>query len=238
MISGIMAAVSGMRVASRRVSQSAHNLANLSTPGFTPGRVEQADMAQGGATVSAVSRTASSGALVQTGQPLDMAIDGGGFFVLNDDQGGQLYTRAGVFMLDNNGRVVDSMGRSLNPAVKVPAGAQSVSVSPQGVFQALGANGEVLAEAQIETASFGNPGGLQPVGGNAFKATQASGPAVTAAPGTPGHGFLVPGALQASGNDMLTETINLITGQRSFEANIKSLQTQDEMLGTVLDVVG
>ena len=236
-LEAIQAATSALRVESNRVSRSANNVANLNTPGFIPTRTEQADMATGG--VLGIGATyMSMGPILPSESPLDMAIDGGGFFVLDDGQGGEVYSRAGNFIMNKDGALVDPMGRELVPAIEVPAEAESVSVSSTGQVSFLGADGEVLGTGQIQTASFGNPGGLAPVGGNAYQETAESGPAVMAEPGALGHGEIVSGALQGSGTDLAREMVNMIIGQRSFEANIKTVQTADEMLGTIFDVVG
>ncbi len=234
-LEGIHAAVSALRVSGRRVSQTAHNLANASTPGFVPRRVEQADLPSGGVEVTATTPL-PAGPVVPAERPLDLAIDGGGFFVLDDGQGGRLYTRAGNFVLNAEGTLVDPLGRAVVPNINVPPQAASLHITPQGQVQALAEDGTVLASGQIETAVFGNAGGLEPVGNNAFRATNASGPPVNATPGTAGHGLIVSGALQASGTDLAKSMVDLILDQRTFEANTKTIQTYDEMIGSVLDI--
>ena len=234
-IPGIYAAASALRLAGRRVNQTVYNLANASTTAFVPRRAEQAEMAGGG--VQAVGTTPlGAGPIVPTERALDLAIDGPGFFVLNDGSGGQLYTRAGNFVINAEGQMVDALGRSLVPPIEIPPEATSIRVTPTGQVQALAQDGSVLAQGQIQTAVFGNTAGLEPVGGNAFRATQTSGPPVTARPATPGHGRLVSGALQASGTDIAREVVNLTLDQRTFEANLRSVQTFDDMLGSVLDL--
>jgi len=235
-LDGIYAAVSGLRAASTRLNQRSHNLANVSTPGFTPRRVDLADARAGGVQTTGTSPM-GAGPVVPTDHPLDLALDGGGFFVLNDGQGGRLYSRAGNFVLDDQGALVDPLGRSLSPSIQIPPEAAQVHVTAQGKVQALAADGSVHYEGRIQTASFGNPGGLESVGGNAFRETAASGPPVTDAPGTPGHGQVISGALQASGTDIAREMAGLVNDQRYFEANLKTVQTEDEMLGSILDVV-
>jgi flagellar basal-body rod protein FlgG len=232
---GINAAVSALRVTERRQNQTAHNVANVSTPGFTPRRVEQADMQGGGVQVTGTTAL-PGGPIMPAQRPLDLALDGGGFFALDDGQGGRLYTRAGNFSLNADGQMVDPMGRAVLPAVNVPAQAASIHITPQGQVQAYAEDGSLLSESQIDTAVFGNPGGLEAVGGNAFRATNASGPAVYATPGAAGHGEIVSGALQASGTDLAKSMVDQIIDQRTYEANIKSVQTYDEMLGTVMDI--
>lgn len=232
---GISAAVSALRVAGRRVAQTGHNLANANTTGFTPSRLEQADTAAGGVQISGSSQ-GQPGPIVPSGQPLDLAIDGGGFFPLSGDGGQTVYTRSGHFVLDADRNLTDASGRALRPGIKVHAQATSVHITSDGVVQSLGDDGQVLSQAQIETAKFGNPGGLQAMGGNVFQPTAASGPAANATPGTPGHGHIISGAYQGSGTDIAREMVNLITDQRSFEANTKTIQAFDEMLGAVLDI--
>ncbi len=236
-INGIAASLSGLQVSTTRVSQTAHNLANLSTPGFSPGRVEQAELSQGGATLTGIT-SLGAGPVIASQRQLDLAIDGGGFFVLNDGQGGNFYTRTGNFIVNSQGQFTDLQGRALAPGITLPAQTAQLNIGSDGTIQALSTDGQVLAQGQLQTASFGNPGGLEAVGGNAFRETAASGPPITATPGTAGHGLIVSGALQASGTDIATEMVNLTIDQRTFEANLKALRTQDEILGTILDVVG
>lgn len=237
-IDGIAAGISGMNAAVRRLNQSANNLANISTPGYVPSRVEQADLAGGG--VAVVGQTAlASGPIVSTGNALDLAIDGAGYFVLQDADGNELYTRAGNFSLNADGQLVDQTGRLVQAeGFQAPQGTAQIQVGADGVVQALGADDAVLAEGQLQIATFANPGGLQAVGGNAFQATDASGPAVIDAAGQPGYGAIASGALQTSGTDIVSEMVGQITAQRSFEANLKTIRTGDEMLGTILDIVG
>ncbi|MBI4799907.1 MAG: flagellar hook-basal body complex protein [Desulfarculus sp.] len=235
-IEGIYAAVSGLRAAERRVGQTAHNLANVSTPGFMPRRMDQAEVAGGGVQISG-STPLTPGPIIPSERPLDLAINGGGFFVLDDGNGGQVYSRVGNFQLEAPGRLVDGQGRQVLPAFTLPAQTASVRVTPQGQVQALASDGSLLAQGQLQTAVFGNPGGLEPVGGNAYRATGASGPPAVAAPGTPGHGEIVAGAMQASGTDIASSMVDLIIDQRAFEANLKTIKTQDDMLGSILDVL-
>ena len=235
MINGIYAAVSGLMAAQKRVEQSASNVANASTTGYVPRRVEQADVAGGGTRISATTPL-SPGPIVQTGQSLDLAIDGPGLFALSDPEYGQVYSRAGNFTLNEQGQLVDPSGRALSPAVSIPIDAVSVRVTPEGQVQALAGDGSIISQGQIQTAVFGNTGGLEPIGGNAYTATAASGPPVSDIPGAAGHGNIVSGALQASGTDLASEIVNQIIGQRAFEANIATIQTYDEMLGNVVNI--
>ncbi|MCA1905940.1 MAG: flagellar hook basal-body protein [Desulfarculus sp.] len=236
-IEGISATVSALGVLQKRSANSAHNLANLSTRGFVPRRVDQADSASSGVHVTGTSAL-SAGPILSSERSLDLALDGGGWFVLNDGQGGQVYTRNGNFSVSADGLLVDAQGRALQPAINIPPQTTSISVSPQGVVQALGADGQVLAQGQIQLASFANPGGLTALGGGVYAASPASGPPVVVAPGVAGTGQIVSGAYQASGTDLAREMIEQILVEREFGANLKALRTQDEMVGTILDVMG
>ena len=236
LIDGIQSAVSGLKASEKKQNVSANNVANASTPGYQPARVEQASVAGGGVEVTGLSYTGSTGGLMTTDNSLDLAINGGGFFVLDGGNGGQLYTRSGNFTINAQGQITDQIGRALVPNLQIPDGTANISVSSTGQLQALAADGTVLADLQIQTASFGNPGGLESVGGNAYQATEASGPAVNNFPGQAGHGEIVSGALQTSGTDLAREMVDQIINQRSFEANIKTIQTYDDMVGSVLDI--
>ncbi len=233
---GIWASVSGLRAAFTRVSNSAHNLANINTPGFQPRRMEQATAPGGGTRISA-STALPRGPVVQSEGPLDMAINGRGFFMVQDPSGEVLYTRAGNFSLNAQGQLVDTQGRPLVPQVQIPAEATQVEVTPEGQVRAYDSSGQVIYEGQIETATFANPGGLEPVGGNAYRATEASGPPAVDTPGAGAHGRIVQGAVEASGTDPLREMVNMMVNQRSAEANMKAVRTQDEMTSTVIDLV-
>jgi flagellar basal-body rod protein FlgG len=236
-IEALQTATNALRVTSRRVDRTAHNLANVSTPGYVPTRSNQADAIPGGVR-EAGSSPMAQGPILPSDSPLDLAIDGNGFFILDDGQGGRLYTKAGNFVLNRDMELTDQMGREVLPEIEMPAETVVVSVTPQGEINFHNRDGAIIATGQLQTATFGNPGGLAAVGGNAFRETVDSGPPIDAAPGTPGHGEIVPGALQASGTDIAQEMVSLIVNQRVFEANLKTVQSSDEMLGSLMDIVG
>ncbi len=235
MLPAINTAVTGLNVSAKRLNQSAHNVANISTAAYTPSRVEQATLAGGGAHIMAATST-TQGGFQFTGHNFDLAINGGGFFAFNDPQYGQVYSRAGNLSLDNQGNLVDNQGRALTPPVTLPAATTQISVSPQGQIQAMDSQGNLLASLQMQTAAFANTGGLRAVGGNNFAATPASGPALFNPPGSAGQGNIVAGALQTSGTNIAHEMVEQIISQRGFEANVKTIQTADEMLGYTLNL--
>ncbi|MFH1057690.1 MAG: flagellar hook basal-body protein [Pseudomonadota bacterium] len=236
-IEGVGVTVSALAVLQRRRDATASNLANASTSGYSPRRVDQADLAGGG--VQAVATTLlGGGPLVASERGLDLALDGAGFFAFADDRGGQVYSRSGKLQVGPDGRLTDLLGRELLPALTIPLETATVNVAPQGAVEALASDGRVLAQGQIEVAAFANPGGLQAIGGNAFVPSPASGPPVLAAPGEAGRGLVVAGATQASGTDLVREMVDLTLQQHEFSANLRTLSTQDEMVGAILDVLG
>lgn len=234
---GVGAAVTALGTIQRRRDATANNLANASTSGFRPSRVEQAALASGGVQAMATALL-DAGPLITSERGLDLALDGGGFFVFSDDAGGQIYSRSGKLQVGGNGRLTDLVGRDLLPAVAIPPETAQVQVSPQGQIQALTADGRVLTQAQLDVAAFANPGGLVALDGGAYAPSPASGPPVLAAPGVAGRGLVVAGAQLASGTDLVREMVDLTIQQHEFAANIRTITTQDDMVGTVLDVLG
>jgi len=244
LISAINSGLSGLAVHSAMVTTAAGNLANLNTTGFKGSRLELGTLgasSQGrsevgqGAQVLATSRDFSSGSLVSTGNELNLAIQGDGFFKVR--QGGQdVYTRDGSFHLDKDRYLVDAQGNRLQPDLQLPQDAASVQVDRNGHLTALDGGGITVASADIPLSRFANPDGLLSLGENDFVPTAASGPPLEATPGTGGAGGLTQGALEVSNVDPAREMIDLMLGQRGFQANIKVLQTADEMLGSVLDI--
>ena len=184
-----------------------------------------------------VEKLFSQGAFTQTDNPLDMAIQGKGFFqVLRGSQ--QVYTRAGSFKTDQNGNVVDASGYPLQPQITVPKTAVATSVDPSGVFTATDATGKVVQTINIQLYNFPNPSGLQSVGQNYFIPTPASGDVVNALPGGPeGMGTILQGYLESSNTNVVNEMVNMILSQRSYEANSKVIKSADDMLQLANNVV-
>lgn len=221
------------------VGVAAGNLANLNTTGYkssslalgTLGSTSRGGMSVGqGAQVLGISRNFSTGPLLSTNSEFNLAIQGDGFFKVR--QGGtDVYTRDGAFHLDKDRFVVDAQGNRLQPEVQLPSEATSIRVDANGHLTALDAGGNPVATADIPLFRFANPNGLESLGQNDFRPTEASGPPLES-----GAATLTQGALEGSNVDPAQEMVNLMLGQRGFQASIKVLQTADEMLGSVLDI--
>lgn len=244
LISAINSGLSGLGVHRAMVTTTAGNLANLNTTGYKSSRLALGTlgaMSQGGHTVGqgaqvlGTSRDFSSGPLLSTGCEFNLAIQGDGFFRVN--RGGEdVYTRDGAFHLDRDRYVVDAQGNRLQPDVQLPPDAASIQVDRYGHLTALDAEGNTVATADIPLYRFAAPNGLESLGQNDFRPTEASGPPLESGAGTGGAGALTQGALEGSNVDPALEMVNLMLGQRGFQASIKVLKTADEMLGSVLDI--
>jgi flagellar basal-body rod protein FlgG len=235
----------------------ANNLANSSTTGFRQLRLEFQDMlyqnlitpgaAQSQTTVSAGlqvglgTRSAATevimtqGELNQTNNPLDLAIEGSGFFEVQRPDGTTAYTRAGQFYLNNQGTIVTTDGDPLLPTITVPANATSITVTQYGVVNAtLPGQTNPTQLGQIQLATFANPGGLQSMGGNLLQQTLSSGDPVLGNPGgTEGLGTLQQGYLENSNVDVVTEFVQMVLAQRAYESNSKVIKAADDMYSQV-----
>jgi flagellar basal-body rod protein FlgG len=261
MIRALYTAASGMNAQQTNIDNVAHNLANVNTTGFKKSRVEFEDLvyqeirAAGSSASStteapvglevglgtravATARNFSAGNLRATSAPLDVAIQGGGFFQVSMPDGTIGYTRAGTFHLDAQGALVTAEGYAIDPQITVPANATTISISRDGIVSAVIA-GQSAAEqlGTLEIASFSNAAGLRPLGGNLFAATTASGEAETGAPGTDSRGTLVQGFVEDSNVSVVEEMVNMIIGQRAYEANSRVVKAADEMMSQVNTLV-
>jgi flagellar basal-body rod protein FlgG len=229
-----------------------NNLANVNTSGFKKSRADFEDllyqtMRQPGATQAdgnmiptgvqvgmgvrpvAVQKLFSQGDYQQTGNQLDLAIEGDGFFkVLKGDQ--EVYTRNGAYKLDNNGVIVDSHGYILQPQFTVPDGTTSLVIDPSGMITALDAQGAQLSQAQMTTYKFANNAWLYALGKNLFIPTPASGDPTEGTPGVGQFGTIAQGYLEMSNVSVVEEMVNMIVAQRAYEANSKAITTSDQML--------
>jgi flagellar basal-body rod protein FlgG len=254
MIRALFSAGSGMTAQQMNVDNIAHNLANANTVGFKQRRTQFQDLlyqslVQPGAAAGAQTvvptglqlglgaRPSSNeiiftqGSFQLTGNPLDLVIQGRGFFQVRRPSGEIAYTRAGNFHLDRDGNVVTSDGDPLEPQITVPPEAQSVSIAPDGtVSYVQSGQTEAQLAGQIQLANFANPAGLNSIGRNLYISTDASGEATVGNPGgQEGLGSLQQGYVEASNVSVVEEFINLILSQRAYEANSKVVKAADEM---------
>jgi len=255
-IRALYTAASGMNSQQANIDNIAHNLANVNTVGFKKSRVEFEDLvyqkmkAAGsptsqeaeapigleaglGSRAIATARNFSSGNLRNTSNPLDLAIEGGGFLQLSLPGGETGYTRAGALHLNGQGQIVTSDGVTVQPAITIPPNATSISISKDGIVSVSLPDSAPQQVGTIELANFQNPAGLEPRGGNIFTATPASGDAQTGVPGSDGLGTLAQGFLEDSNVSVVEEMVNMILGQRAYEANSRVIRAADEMLQQV-----
>jgi flagellar basal-body rod protein FlgG len=257
MIRALYTAASGMSAQQLNLDTIANNLANSSTTGFRQLRLQFQDMiyqnlitpgaAQSQSTVSAGLQIGlgtrsvatevimTQGELNQTNNPLDMAIEGSGFFQVQRPDGTIAYTRAGQFHLNNQGTIVTTDGDPLLPTITIPANATSVTVTQYGVVNAtLPGQTNPAQLGQIQLATFANPGGLESLGSNLLQETLSSGNAVLGNPGgTEGLGTLQQGYLENSNVDVVTEFVQMVLAQRAYESDSKVIKAADDMYSQV-----
>ncbi|MBW9266328.1 MAG: flagellar basal-body rod protein FlgG [Candidatus Thiodiazotropha sp. (ex. Lucinisca nassula)] len=187
-----------------------------------------------GVRVVATQKEHSQGNIVQTGNSLDVAIQGKGYFQVLHPDGNIVYTRDGTFSLTADGNIVTPNGYELQPAMTVPSNAVSLTIGSDGVVSTLvSGNNTPTQIGQIELAYFVNPQGLEPIGDNLYRETNASGGVNTTIPGTDSTGTLIQAALESSNVNVVEELVNMIETQRAYEMNSKAISTTDEMLSYV-----
>ena len=260
MMRSLYTAATGMDAQQTKMDTIANNLANANTTGFKKSRADFEDLLSetirspqeagpnGGAApapvqvglgvkTAATTRSFSQGDFVQTGNPMDLAIEGTGFFRVTRPNGELGYTRAGNFRIDSEGRLVTQRGELLEPRITVPPNATEVNVSPDGTFTAK-VPGETrpVELGQLELVSFVNPAGLEALGGNLYVETTASGAPTLNRPGDNGTGSLTQGFLESSNVKAVEEMVAMISTQRSYELNSKVIQTADQMLQRLTNV--
>ncbi|MDI6710339.1 MAG: flagellar hook-basal body protein [Bacillota bacterium] len=252
MLRALSSSTAGLLAQQIRVDIAANNVANVQTTGFKAGRASFGDLLSGrlekeivpldggaaqaqvgaGAGLTATLRDFAPGMPLETGRPLDLAIEGEGFFAVDRADGGErLYTRDGTFYIDAEGNLVTAGGDPVAPGIQVPEGALEVSVRPDGTVTALGAEGEPEELGRLNLYTFPNPGGLEARGGNLFAATAAGGEATEGLPGEDGMGTLRSGRLESSNVDLAAEMVTLIEAYRAFQVNARMVQTSDDMWG-------
>ena len=260
MIKSLNTAATGMIAQQNNMDVVANNIANVNTAGFKKGRAEFEDLiyhnlkdpgqASGlqsvtptgvqtglGVRTAAVQKDFSQGQVLSTKNPLDINIEGSGFFQVRTQDGEMAFTRDGAFKKDPTGKIVDKNGNTLVPEITIPQGAVSVEIRPAGeVACIMDNNAEPQVLGQIELVNFINPAGLKNTGKNLYVSTPASGQPATYRPGTSGTGYLAQGELETSNVNIVDEMVNMITAQRAYETNSKVVQTADQMLQTAVNV--
>jgi flagellar basal-body rod protein FlgG len=255
MFRSLATAASGMEAQQTKLDVTANNIANVSTNGFKKQRAEFADlmyqqMRPGGAPTGqgavaptpteiglgtrlvTTARSLGQGELHQTGNSLDVAIEGHGYLPVTLPSGETAYTRDGALHLSSEGRLVTADGYSIAGDITIPPDAQTVTIGADGQVSVKVPNDTQAVEVgQIQLASFANAAGLSAAGGNLFKETTASGTAVLGAPGADGAGSLRQGMLEVSNVNVVEEMIDLISGQRAYEINSRVVKAADDMLG-------
>jgi flagellar basal-body rod protein FlgG len=217
------------------LQNSANNLANVQTSGFKKSDVNSVESKTGGTRVNSISKVNTQGGLIPTNNPLDLAINGNGFFQVANPNGGTSFTRSGSFNLNGAGQVVDSSGNALIPEINVPAGNNGISVGSNGQVSAQTPAGLEVA-GQIQLANFNNPSGLSAAGGNLLNESAASGAPVAGNPGEGALGSVLSGFLEGSNVDIAEEMVDQIIAKAAFKANINVIKANDEMIGSLLDI--
>jgi flagellar basal-body rod protein FlgG len=254
MIRALYTAASGMDAQQANIDTIAHNLANVNTVGFKRSRVEFEDLvyeqvkAAGSPSSStgeaplgfevglgtrpvATARDFSVGNLRATGGSLDVAIEGQGFLQVTMPSGETGYTRAGALHLNGEGQLVTADGLAIEPQITVPQGTTSITISRDGIVSvALAGQSAPQQIGTLELAAFANPAGLQAVGSNLFLQTAGSGEPRTGVPGADGLGTLAQGFVEESNVSVVEEMVNMILGQRAYEASSRVVKAADEML--------
>ncbi|MBP2649966.1 MAG: flgG 2 [Firmicutes bacterium] len=255
MMRALWTAGSGMMAQQANIDVVSNNLANVNTSGFKKSRIDFADLMyqtirQAGASTGAgtqlptgiqmghgvrqvaTQKILTEGSFQQTGNALDMAIEGDGFFQITTPDGTIAYTRDGSFKRDSQGRIVNSEGYPLEPQITIPQNATNISISSDGIVSAA-IPGQAAAQeiGQLQIARFVNPAGLDSVGRNLLIETSASGAPTVSNPGGDGAGTLAQQYLEMSNVQVVEEMVNMIVAQRAYEINSKAITTADEMLG-------
>ena len=254
MEAALWAAKTGLDAQQTQMTVTANNLANVSTTGFKSSRGVFEDLlyqnvSQVGANTSQTTQSPSGlqlgtgvrvvatepsftqGSLDNTGNSLDLAIQGRGFFQILKPDGTLAYTRDGSFQVNAQGQLVNATGYQVQPAITIPQGAQSVTIAPNGVVTVLLPGQTAPTQVgSLQLADFINPAGLQDAGGNLAVESAASGTPTTGSPGLTGLGTIVQGSVESSNVNVVEEMVNMIETQRAYEMNSKAVETTDQML--------
>jgi flagellar basal-body rod protein FlgG len=254
MFRSLHTAATGMAAQEAQLDAVSNNLANANTVGYKKSRADFQDLYYqtlrgagtptsgttqsptglqigSGVRLATTTRLYGQGSVRPTNNPLDVAIEGNGFFVVQQPDGQPAYTRAGTFKQDNQGRLVNADGMPLEPPITIPPDATGVTIGADGIVSATQKGQAAPTQlGTIQLAHFVNPAGLSAVGHNLLVATSASGEAQIGAPGADGRGTLLQGSLEHANVEMVEEMIQLIGAQRAYEINTKVVTAADEML--------
>lgn len=253
-------AASGMRAYQTKIDNIANNLSNANTTGFKKVREHFEDLVYqslgtrggsngasatnplqvgSGVRLASLTRDTRTGDAQVTNNPTDFMIQDDGYFEVETPDGDKLYTRDGAFTQDSEGNLITASGYKVMPGIQVPEGTMTLTVAEDGTVTA-----NVLSDGVLEATTlapftltrFSNPGGLEAIGGNYFRATPASGEAQSGAPGAEGRGTIHQFALEGSNVDVAEELVSMITAQRSYELSSKVIQAADEMMSTAVNL--
>jgi len=254
MVRSLFTGATGMHAQQMLIENISHNLSNVSTTGFKKSQMQFQDLLYqtidhaGTQTSSMTTRPVelsigngvkpvstfkvfTPGNLEHTGNPLDLAIDGDGFFQVRRGDGEMFFTRAGTFRVSDSGEIVTPDGFFLEPSITLPADTEAISISPEGIVQVKLYNQTMPIEiGTFELARFINPAGLRSVGGNRFQETTASGQPMVGMPGNQDMGSVHQRYLETSNVEIVEEMVNMIVAQRAYETNSKTVRTADTML--------
>ncbi len=261
MIRSLWTGTTGMNAQQLNLDVIANNLANVGTTGFKKSRADFQDLMYQimkvpgsqtsadtesptgiqvglGVRPAAVQKLFTQGDLIQTGNELDVAIEGSGFFQVELPNGETAYTRAGAFKRDSDGRMTTTDGYPILPEITIPDGSRQVTISETGVVSVIiGDDTESTEIGNFETSTFTNNGGLLAVGRNLFRETDSSGTPQDGTPGDDGYGLLLQNFIEGSNVNIVEEMAAMITTQRAYEINSKTIQTSDEMMQTTNNMV-
>jgi len=254
MTQALWVAKTGLDAQQTRMAVVSNNLANVNTTGFKQGRAVFEDLLYQnirqsggqssqdtmlpsglslgtGVRVVATEKLFTQGSVLQTGNAMDVAISGRGFFQILKPDGDLAYTRDGTFQINDQGEMVTSSGYVVQPGIAIPDAAQSITIGADGTVSVkLPGQAVPTQVGTLETVDFINPVGLQPVGENLYIETAASGTAQPGTPGLNGLGSLVQGSLEGSNVNVVSELVNMIETQRAYEMNSKAITTNDQMM--------
>lgn len=260
MIRALYTAATGMNAQETNIDVIANNLANVNTTGFKKSRADFQDLVYQyllepgaptssttqnpsgiqvglGVKTAAVQKVFAQGDLTSTGNQLDVAIEGDGFFQVQQPDGSQVYTRAGTFRLSDVGQIVTPDGYVVNPGLTIPSDALSISIGQDGTVSVKQPGSAAPTDVgQLTAVRFANNAGLRAVGRNFYEETVSSGSPVTGVFGENGVGRLSQGFLETSNVSVVEQVVNMITAQRAYEASSKGISTADNMLSEAINL--